>query len=269
MVLDEDGDPLGGVQVRAMTPGFQRRKRTLLPGPGTATDSSGRYRLGLPPGRYVVVVTHHYHSVLRINPEVNSGDPQQRYSYGSQFYPGTDRADSATILNVQAGQEVSPIDFRLSARPNVPLRGKIVLPVGVKSVTNVSIAVIKEDLADGANGLPGVDHRIAPAYQRLNTRICGTATSPRCATARRQPRERCRSNYDSLGDGSGYRRPRGPQLESSGPHQPDDLRGAQRQAVRHHCEFRHQRLCLGVKARRANRMAITRVEAATGAPGRS
>jgi len=151
MVLDEDGDPLGGVQVRAMTPGFQRRKRTLLPGPGTATDSSGRYRLGLPPGRYVVVVTHHYHSVLRINPEVNSGDPQQRYSYGSQFYPGTDRADSATILNVQAGQELSPIDFRLAARPNVPLRGKIVFPVGVKSVTNVSIAVIKEDLADGAN----------------------------------------------------------------------------------------------------------------------
>ena len=52
-------------------------------------------------------------------------------------------------------------------------------------------------------------------------------------------------------------------------YQPEDLGGAQRQAVRRHCELRHQRLCLGVKARRANRMTITRVEAATGAPGRS
>jgi hypothetical protein len=151
MVIDEDGDPLGGVQVMAMTPGFRRQKRTLLPGPGTATDASGRYRLGLQPGRYVVVVTHYYDSVLRINPEVNAGDPQQQYSYGSQFYRGTNQADSATMLNVQAGQEISSIDFRLAARPNVPLRGKIVLPVGVKSVTNVAIAVIKENLADRAD----------------------------------------------------------------------------------------------------------------------
>ena len=176
MVIDEDGDPLGGVQVMAMTPGFRRQKRTLLPGPGTATDASGRYRLGLQPGRYVVAVTDYYNSVLRINPEVNAGDPQQQYSYGSQFYRGTNQADSATMLNVQAGQEVSSIDFRLAARPNVPLRGKIVLPVGVKSVTNVAIAVIKEDLADRAdfdmsagppdyvfqNLLPSGSYRLAP-----------------------------------------------------------------------------------------------------------
>jgi hypothetical protein len=59
MVIDEDGDPLGGVQVMTMTPGFSRQKRTLLPGLGTATDANGRYRLGLQPGRYVVVVTHY------------------------------------------------------------------------------------------------------------------------------------------------------------------------------------------------------------------
>ena len=40
------------------------------------------------------------------------------------------------------------MDFRLVARPKVFLRGKVVLPVGVKSATNVEIAVIKEDLAD-------------------------------------------------------------------------------------------------------------------------
>jgi len=29
IVLDEDGDPVGGAQVSALTPGFQRRRRTL------------------------------------------------------------------------------------------------------------------------------------------------------------------------------------------------------------------------------------------------
>jgi hypothetical protein len=123
-----------------------------------------------------LVVTHHYNSVLRINPEVNAGDPRQQYSYSSQFYPRANRADSATILNLEAGQEVSSIDFWLAALPNVPLRGKIVLPVGVKSVTNVAIAVIKENLADRAyfdmnagppdyvfqNLLPSGSYRLAP-----------------------------------------------------------------------------------------------------------
>jgi protocatechuate 3,4-dioxygenase beta subunit len=57
VVLDEEGDPVAGVQVSALTPGFQRRRRTLLPRSGAMTDSRGRYRLNtLASGRYVVAV---------------------------------------------------------------------------------------------------------------------------------------------------------------------------------------------------------------------
>lgn len=166
MVVDEDGDPVGGVQIMAMTPGFKRQKRALLPGPSTITDTNGRYQLAVDPGQYVVAASQDYgRPVLRVNPEVSADHAgqvdrpfpnqiwpftQPEYSYGSQFYARTDRADSAAALDVQAAQEVSSIDFQLAARPNVPLRGKVVLPVGVKSVTNVAIAVIKEDLADRA-----------------------------------------------------------------------------------------------------------------------
>src|SRR6202049_606569 len=147
VVVDDDGDPLGGVRVTAMRPGFRHQQRILVDAPGTPTDASGRYHLNvLQPGKYVVVAAH-YRPVLRINPEVDAGQSPQQYSYGSQFYPGTDRADSATILDVKEGQEVSSIDFRLVARAAPSLKGKVVLPLEVKSATtNVSISVTSEGL---------------------------------------------------------------------------------------------------------------------------
>jgi len=66
IVLDEDGDPVAGVQVSALTPGFQRRRRTLMHRSETMTDNRGRYRLNtLAPGRYAVVVRHMFRPVLR------------------------------------------------------------------------------------------------------------------------------------------------------------------------------------------------------------
>src|SRR5258705_8977910 len=41
IVLDEDGDPVAGVQVSALTPGFQRRRRTLMHRSETMTDNRG------------------------------------------------------------------------------------------------------------------------------------------------------------------------------------------------------------------------------------
>ena len=53
VVLDEDGDPLSGVQVQVMRPDFQRGKRKLMPGPMAMTVSNGHYRLsGLVGGQY-------------------------------------------------------------------------------------------------------------------------------------------------------------------------------------------------------------------------
>src|SRR6266853_3660016 len=76
VVLDEDGDPIAGVQVMAMTPGFQRQKRRLLPGPNAMTDATGHYRLnGLAPGRYAVAATHRNGPVVKMHPEAAAGEP--------------------------------------------------------------------------------------------------------------------------------------------------------------------------------------------------
>jgi hypothetical protein len=165
-VLDDDGDPLAGVQVMVMTPGFQRQKRKLLPGPGTMTDSNGHYRVsGLAPGRYALVVNSTHRQGLKMRPEVSTGQPQPQYSYGVQYYPGSDRGESAALIAVQPGQEISRIDFQLTARPMASLEGKVVVPAGITSVSEVSVTVMNEDSAIRTNfgagaSLPDFNFRV-------------------------------------------------------------------------------------------------------------
>jgi hypothetical protein len=146
VVLDEDGEPLAGVQVTVMTSGFVRQKRRLLPGPGVMTDAVGHYRLsGIAPGRYAVAATRHG-PLVKMHPEATAGEPQQQYSYGVQYYPGADRAEEAGLISIQAGQEVSSIDFRLLARPGASIEGKVILPPSAGSVKEVIVSMMGEDL---------------------------------------------------------------------------------------------------------------------------
>jgi hypothetical protein len=145
VVVDEDGDSLSGVQVMVMTPGFQRHKRRLLPGMSTMTDAKGRYRLtGFAPGRYAVAATKQNSPVVKIHPEATTGELQQIYTYGVQYYPGADRVEGAAFITVQPGQEVSSIDFRLPVRTAASIEGKIVVPPGAGSVKEVTVNIMGE-----------------------------------------------------------------------------------------------------------------------------
>jgi hypothetical protein len=149
VVLDEDGDPLSGVQVQVMRPDFQRGKRKLMPGPMAMTVSNGHYRLsGLVGGQYALTAVRRSGSVVKIHPEATAGEPPQAYSYASQYYPGAARADAATLITVQPGQEISSIDFRLQARPSGPLGGKIIMPPGAGSVKEAAVSIVSTDFGD-------------------------------------------------------------------------------------------------------------------------
>jgi hypothetical protein len=149
VVLDEDGEQLSNVQVMAMTPGFRHGKRTLLPGPNAMTDGGGHYRLsGLAPGRYAVATTSRNGPVFKIHSEAIAGQPQPQYSYGVQYYPAADHAESATVITVQPGQEISSIDFRLSARPAAFIVGKVIVPANAGAVKNVSVSFMSQDLGN-------------------------------------------------------------------------------------------------------------------------
>ena len=162
LVLDEEGEPLANVQIMAMRQGWQRQKRQLLPGPAAMSDGNGRYRLsGLAPGKYAFLASYGNRPVLKTHAEASASDSQPRYAYGVQYYPGTDRAASATLISVETGQEYSQIDFRLAAQPIVSVQGKIVLPAGVTSLEQVSITAGRDELAnrtDAGAGLSKPDY---------------------------------------------------------------------------------------------------------------
>lgn len=147
VVMDEDGDPVPGIQMQAMKPAYQRGKRKLVPGPSAITDKDGRYRLsGLVGGQYTVVTNSVNRQAIKIHPEAVAGEPQQQYSYGVQYYPGAARADAATLITVQPGQELSQIDLRLQARPAVSIGGRIIVPANAGSVKEVSVRIMSQGL---------------------------------------------------------------------------------------------------------------------------
>jgi hypothetical protein len=154
VVLDEDGDPLANVQVTAMTPGLQRQKRRFFPGPNAMTDATGHYRLsGLAPGRYALSANHRNGPVVKMHSEATAGEPQQQYSYGIQYYPGTDRAEAAALITVQPGPEISSIDFRLTAQTAASIEGRVLVPTGAGTVKDVIVNMTSQDFgARFANG---------------------------------------------------------------------------------------------------------------------
>ena len=143
VVLDEDGDPVRYVQVMVLTRGFPRGKRAFQQGQTAVTDETGHYRLDLVPGKYVIMASVQNHMARKIRPEVSAGDPQLVNLVGSQFYPGVASAESATLLTVQPGQELTQIDFRLSTFPAISVSGRVLIPPGTPA-DGVSVTMMRD-----------------------------------------------------------------------------------------------------------------------------
>lgn len=154
-VTDQDGDPVGGVQVSAMRWGWRRQKRALLRGPSTRSDGSGRYRLtGLPAGQFVILAApQQFRQFARIQPEAVAGQPEPQESLALQYYPGTDRAESASLIAVEPGHEYPQIDFHLTVERRALVEGKIVKPPGVTNFEKTSVTVFRKDSPDGITSL--------------------------------------------------------------------------------------------------------------------
>ena len=156
-VVDEQGNPLQNVAVSAIRWGWQRGKRKLLPGPSSMTDAGGHYRIaGMAPGSYAIVAGQSGRPPRAINSEAVAGQAQRPYSYAVQYYPGTDRAESATLLSIEPGHEYSQIDFHLVARPNPTIQGKIIPPAGTPALEQISVNASSEDSPNRINFGAGV-----------------------------------------------------------------------------------------------------------------
>ena len=126
-VIDQDGDPINGAMVQVVGQMWQRGKLRHVMRNGSNTNDLGEYRISnLPPGKYYVVVQRaRFMPDNEASPEPGKPDIRPVRTY----YPDAPNIESATALDIKAGQDLSGMDIRLRTAPTYHIRGKIVGPL--------------------------------------------------------------------------------------------------------------------------------------------
>jgi hypothetical protein len=123
-VIDQDGDPVGGMSLMALRQVWNRGKAQYFPFANEQTDEEGRFRLaGLQPGKYYLVVGKGFRGDMEA-PPASPGKPDIRPI--RTFYPNAMARDSATPINVRAGETASDIEIRMQFAAAHHIRGKLV-----------------------------------------------------------------------------------------------------------------------------------------------
>lgn len=162
VVIDQDGDPVSSARIMALQSVYRRATRQLVQAGVAQADAQGHYRFAnLRPGRYVVCVEGGRMGWVGGRSEVSAKDAPVEYMHPNQCYPGAESAKSATFLQVQAGKEISGVDFHAALVPAISVHGSVVPPDGFDaSKVNVSVEAMQSDLQPGAMHMGvGVDPR--------------------------------------------------------------------------------------------------------------
>ena len=124
-VLDEHGEPIAGIDVRAMQYRYESGARRLLPiyisGSNAQTDDLGGYRLyGLQPGRYYVSA-----EPRNVFPPIAPQLPAPITTY----YPNAPDPEGAQRVTVAAGKEITA-NITLATGRAATVRGRAVMSTG-------------------------------------------------------------------------------------------------------------------------------------------
>ena len=130
-VLDEEGEPLSGVQVQALSQRYMQGRRQLMPMQMSMTNDLGEYRIfGLPAGKYFVNAIYRSSGMSSMAVDrTSNGAAVPDESYPATYYPGALDASAAVPLQVVAGQPITSIDFNLRRVRTVRVKGKVRGPV--------------------------------------------------------------------------------------------------------------------------------------------
>ncbi|MEJ5369855.1 MAG: carboxypeptidase-like regulatory domain-containing protein [Bryobacteraceae bacterium] len=124
-VIDEEGEPLQGIQVTVL------RRSTILNGTATLTpygasmqtDDRGAFRLyNLPAGKYLIVARPSQPG--RVVTEGAGG------THAPTYYPDALEPDQAAWIQVAAGQEAANLELRLRRVPSRKISGRVLLEDG-------------------------------------------------------------------------------------------------------------------------------------------
>lgn len=125
-ILDEDNEPIAGIQVQALSYEYRSGRRTLVPNRQVQTNDLGEYRLyWLPPGDYYVSAI----------PNPRRGQQSADGSYAPSYFPGGIDPDTASPVALSAAAELRGIDFILRPVATVKVRGRVIAPTPSGTVT--------------------------------------------------------------------------------------------------------------------------------------
>ncbi|MCU1260962.1 MAG: hypothetical protein JWO80_3847 [Bryobacterales bacterium] len=130
-VLDSDGDPVAGTQIRVMRSMFYNGKRQIVPTGGAATDENGEYKIqNLGPGKYYISASEprdlFFGQGLRSAAAAPPpGQPaKQEEAPVMTYYPGVTDPAAATMIELVAGRDRPGTDITLLKSPVFHIRGK-------------------------------------------------------------------------------------------------------------------------------------------------
>jgi len=160
-VLDEDGDPVANVQVRAMRFVYRADKKQWQQTGNAQTSDIGEYRLAnLDPGKYIVSTQVNRNSGPRQQGSKEPLPNEADMTYGATYYPSTLDAQSAVTVDVPGSGEVRGIDIHLKKTGFFRIRGKVAGFNGNGRQTAVVMAMPSEGFA----GSPATSPAMPPDY---------------------------------------------------------------------------------------------------------
>ena len=132
-VLDEDGEPVANMQVRAQKYVYRGGKRQWSTLANGNTSDIGEYRLPeLQSGRYLVCTNtrNNGRNFMNQTPAADALPDTPEMAYAATYYPSTKDASIASPIDVGPGGEIRGIDIRLVKTQVFRVRGKVIAPAG-------------------------------------------------------------------------------------------------------------------------------------------
>ena len=141
-VLDDQGDPVQGVQITALSLRVSPEGRLRFQAGGSAMSNDiGEFRLAnLQPGKYIFC-----------SRAINRPEPREQMIAADSCYPGPPEA-AASAIDVAAGREIK-MDFNLTQVPAFHIRGSVAgAPEGRNVGINLQEIVPNADMNHNTNG---------------------------------------------------------------------------------------------------------------------
>jgi hypothetical protein len=131
---------------------------------GTSTNDLGEFRLhSLRPGKYVISATYQSRDMFVMMPERVVGSPQAIQAadegYATTYYPNAMNPDSASVLEITPGAQISGINITLVRIHTVRVKGHVNIGAAIGARRNINVMLNPRDNTIGF-GMPRAIARV-------------------------------------------------------------------------------------------------------------